>query len=59
MGEIFKKVIRLKKEQVIQQLIRLDYYKSSDNRQLYELTLRELENEYKAVTGHHVHNGLR
>ena len=59
MGEIFKKAIRLKKEQVIQQLLRLDYYKSSDNRQLYELTLRELESEDKVVTGHHVHSGLR
>ncbi|MFD2216026.1 Fur-regulated basic protein FbpA [Metabacillus endolithicus] len=49
----------MKKEQVIQQLLRLDYYKSSDNRQLYELTLSELENEYRAVTGHHIHCGLR
>ncbi|WP_226671209.1 Fur-regulated basic protein FbpA [Metabacillus litoralis] len=46
----------LKKEQTIQQLLRLNCYKSSDNRQLYELTLSELENEYNLLTSQRVSN---
>ncbi|WP_202595361.1 Fur-regulated basic protein FbpA [Halalkalibacter okhensis] len=39
-----------RKEQIIQQLLNKRAYKSSDNRQLYELTLSELESEYSRVS---------
>ncbi|MBM7605056.1 hypothetical protein JOC75_003060 [Metabacillus crassostreae] len=58
MGELFKKAIKHRKEQTIQLLIKLDCYKSIDNRQLYELTLSELENEYKLLTGRHVSDSI-
>ncbi|WP_445487626.1 Fur-regulated basic protein FbpA [Niallia sp. 03133] len=37
------------KEQLISQLLQLEWYKSADNRQLYELTVNELETEYQLV----------
>ncbi|MFT8322248.1 MAG: Fur-regulated basic protein FbpA [Bacillus sp. (in: firmicutes)] len=46
----------LEKEQLISQLLQLNYYKSTDDRQLYELTLNELETEYKIVIEQHYSN---
>ena len=37
------------KEELIAQLLHRDCFKSSDDRQLYELTIDELEREYQAV----------
>lgn len=58
MGELFKKAIKQRKEQTIQLLLKLDCYKSTDNRQLYELTLSELENEYTVLTGRRVSDSI-
>lgn len=49
MNNISIKAMMNPKEKVIQKLIKMNRYKSSDDRQLYELTLPELENEYKTV----------
>ncbi|WP_257351026.1 Fur-regulated basic protein FbpA [Pseudalkalibacillus decolorationis] len=51
MGDILNKVkvIMNRKEQLIQQMLKLESYKSTDDRQLYELTLSELEYEYKKM----------
>jgi len=40
------KVISNEKQLIIQQLLNMELYKSSDDRQLYELTLQELRHEY-------------
>ncbi|HZH58244.1 MAG TPA: Fur-regulated basic protein FbpA [Metabacillus sp.] len=53
MGDIMKEAIVFQKDQIIQQLLKLNCFKSSDNRQLYELTLHELENEYKQAREKH------
>ncbi|WP_248561647.1 Fur-regulated basic protein FbpA [Niallia sp. NCCP-28] len=37
------------KEELIAQLLHMDCFKSSDDRQLYELTIDELQREYQAV----------
>ncbi|WP_412991208.1 Fur-regulated basic protein FbpA [Neobacillus sp. 3P2-tot-E-2] len=34
------------KQLIIHQLLNMEFYKSSDDRQLYELTLQELKHEY-------------
>lgn len=34
------------KQLIIKQLLNMEIYKSTDNRQLYELTLQELRHEY-------------
>lgn len=49
MNNISIKAMMNPKEKMIQKLLKMKRYKSSDNRQLYELTLPELENEYKIV----------
>jgi len=53
MGDKMKEAIVFQKDQIIQQLLKLNCFKSSDNRQLYELTLHELESEYKQVMEKH------
>jgi hypothetical protein len=52
MKKTSNKAIMNQKEQMIQQLLEREFYKASDDRQLYELTLHELEKEYKTVTDH-------
>ncbi|WP_084822113.1 Fur-regulated basic protein FbpA [Bacillus sp. SA1-12] len=52
MKKTSNKAILNQKEQMIQQLLALEFYKASDDRQLYELTLRKLEKEYKGATDH-------
>jgi len=47
MDQILKNVIQKRKEHIIDQLLKFESYKSLDGRQLYELTLKELEFEYK------------
>ncbi|WP_078431389.1 Fur-regulated basic protein FbpA [Metabacillus halosaccharovorans] len=49
MGKYMKEGIVFQKDLIIQQLLKLNCFKSSDDRQLYELTLPELESEYKLV----------
>ncbi|MEC2076702.1 Fur-regulated basic protein FbpA [Metabacillus fastidiosus] len=49
MRKVFKNNILSRKELIIEQLLELKSYKSSDNRQLYELTLSELEYEYEKL----------
>lgn len=49
MGENMKEAIVFRKDHIIQQLLQLNCFKSSDDRQLYELTLHELESEYRLV----------
>ncbi|MBZ9536823.1 Fur-regulated basic protein FbpA [Cytobacillus oceanisediminis] len=39
------------KDELKAKLINLGYFKTPDNRQLYELTYRELENIYKQLKG--------
>lgn len=46
MNNISDRVIGNDKQLIIQQLLNMAFYKSSDNRQLYELTLQELKHEY-------------
>ncbi|PMC40507.1 Fur-regulated basic protein FbpA [Bacillus sp. UMB0899] len=48
-----KEAIVFQKDHIIQQLLKLNCFKSSDDRQLYELTLHELESEYKLITKKH------
>lgn len=48
-----KEGILFQKDFIIQQLLKLNCFKSSDDRQLYELTLPELESEYKLVKEKH------
>ncbi|WP_273129309.1 Fur-regulated basic protein FbpA [Metabacillus sp. HB246100] len=49
MDEGLNQTLSYRKEQVIQKLLNLHHYKTTDDRQLYELTLSELESEYKAL----------
>ncbi|MCV9886753.1 Fur-regulated basic protein FbpA [Metabacillus halosaccharovorans] len=49
MGKNMKEGIVFQKDLIIQQLLKLNCFKSSDDRQLYELTLPELECEYRLV----------
>jgi Fur-regulated basic protein A len=51
MGELSRRAILSLKEQVIQELLKMKFFKAPDDRQLYELTLNELENEFKALKG--------
>ncbi|WP_226529436.1 Fur-regulated basic protein FbpA [Metabacillus niabensis] len=53
MGKNMKEGIVFQKDHIIQQLLKLNCFKSSDDRQLYELTLPELECEYKLVKEKH------
>ncbi|MBU7595354.1 Fur-regulated basic protein FbpA [Metabacillus halosaccharovorans] len=53
MGKNMKEGILFQKDFIIQQLLKLNCFKSSDDRQLYELTLPELESEYKLVKEKH------
>ncbi len=54
MGEYMKKeAIVFRKDYMIQQLLKLNCFKSSDDRQLYELTIQELEIEYRLVKEKH------
>lgn len=46
MNNIPDRVIGNEKQLIIHQLLDMEFYKSSDDRQLYELTLQELRNEY-------------
>ncbi|KAB2334823.1 Fur-regulated basic protein FbpA [Cytobacillus depressus] len=46
MENISDKVILSEKQLIIQKLLNMEFYKSSDDRQLYELTLQELKHEY-------------
>ncbi|MFS0638671.1 Fur-regulated basic protein FbpA [Mesobacillus foraminis] len=46
MKNISDRVTGNKKQLIIQQLLNLEFYKSSDDRQLYELTFHELRQEY-------------
>lgn len=41
-----KQMIVLEKQQIIQQLLNMNIYKSLDDRQLYELTVEELADEW-------------
>ncbi|WP_232718526.1 Fur-regulated basic protein FbpA [Bacillus sp. FJAT-45037] len=47
MSKRIKKFVTDQKEQLIQHLLQLGAYKSSDGRQLYELALDELKMEYQ------------
>jgi len=53
MSKNMKQGIVFQKDFIIQQLLKLNCFKSSDNRQLYELSLPELESEYKLVKEKH------
>lgn len=53
MGKNMTEGIVFQKDLIIQQLLKLNCFKSSDDRQLYELTLPELESEYKLVKEKH------
>ncbi|MEK4031386.1 Fur-regulated basic protein FbpA [Pseudobacillus sp. FSL P4-0506] len=53
MGDILNQVIINRKEQLIQQMLKWESYKSTDDRQLYELTLSELEHEYQKMYKDH------
>ncbi|MFE8697689.1 Fur-regulated basic protein FbpA [Cytobacillus sp. FJAT-53684] len=46
MNNISNRTIGNEKQLIIQQLLNMEFYKSSDDRQLYELTLQELKHEY-------------
>ncbi|MEH7238533.1 Fur-regulated basic protein FbpA [Bacillus sp. JJ1562] len=46
MGDILRYAVQLKKKDLINRLIKQGVYKKN-NQHLYELTLSELENEYK------------
>ncbi|WP_077619671.1 Fur-regulated basic protein FbpA [Bacillus sinesaloumensis] len=46
MGELLRHAVQFKKKEIINILIKQGIYKK-DNKHLYELTLSELENEYK------------
>ncbi|MBS4207106.1 Fur-regulated basic protein FbpA [Bacillus sp. FJAT-50079] len=39
------------KQYIIQQLLNMEFYKSPDDRQLYELTLQELKDEFNKYLG--------
>ncbi|MBU9722884.1 MULTISPECIES: Fur-regulated basic protein FbpA [Bacillaceae] len=49
MSKHFREAIKMKKNYLINQLIKLGIYKKRDTH-LYELTLSELEEEYEAIT---------
>lgn len=49
MSNISDKVMGNEKQQIIHQLLNMKFYKSSDDRQLYELTLQELKHEYRRL----------
>ncbi|WP_083584425.1 Fur-regulated basic protein FbpA [Bacillus weihaiensis] len=55
MDEGLNQTLSYRKEQVIQKLLNLHHYKTTDDRQLYELTLSELESEYKALLPSYAH----
>ncbi|MEH6991515.1 Fur-regulated basic protein FbpA [Neobacillus drentensis] len=46
MNNISDRVIGNEEQLIIQQLLNMEFYKSSDDRQLYELTFQELKHEY-------------
>lgn len=46
MGNLLRKAVQLKKKHLINKLIKQGIYKKN-NKHLYELTLNELEKEYK------------
>ncbi|MEH7378880.1 Fur-regulated basic protein FbpA [Bacillus sp. JJ1533] len=50
MGNLLRNAVQLKKKELIIRLINLGIYKKND-KHLYELTLSELEQEYK-LYGH-------
>jgi Fur-regulated basic protein A len=49
MNNISDKVMGNEKQKIIHQLLNMKFYKSSDDRQLYELTLQELKHEYRRL----------
>jgi len=51
MGNLLQHAVQSKKKDLINKLIKLGIYKKND-KHLYELTLSELENEYKLVYNH-------
>ncbi|WP_462411659.1 Fur-regulated basic protein FbpA [Neobacillus sp. Marseille-QA0830] len=58
MGNILRKAVEERRQKLIDQLIALNVYKKAD-RQLYELSLSELENEYRELKRTcHPHNSM-
>ena len=49
MNNISDRVTGNEKQLIIQKLLNMKFYKSSDDRQLYELTLQELRHEYSQL----------
>lgn len=48
MSALLRQAVEHKRQKLIEQLINADVYKK-DGKQLFELTLSELENEYRSV----------
>ena len=48
MGSLQRSVVQSKKKELINELIKQGIYKKNE-KHLYELSLRELENEYKLI----------
>jgi hypothetical protein len=56
MGKIIRETIERRREELINKLITYNIFKKND-KQLFELTLQELENEYKdAISQCHPHS---
>jgi hypothetical protein len=54
-GEVFRKAVEDRKKRLIDMLIAFNVYKK-DDKHLFELTLSELENEYrKSLSNSHPH----
>ncbi|CAM4192611.1 Fur-regulated basic protein FbpA [Lederbergia lenta] len=51
MKGISDRMIDNEKQQIIRQLLNMEFYKSPDDRQLYELTLQELKHEFNKYVG--------
>jgi len=50
MGTVLRNAVQLKRQTLINKLIKVGIYKK-DNKQLYELTLTDLEKEYEFMNG--------
>ncbi|WP_100488421.1 Fur-regulated basic protein FbpA [Sporolactobacillus pectinivorans] len=48
MSALLRQVVEIRRQELIDQLIEADVFKK-DGKQLFELTLTELENEYRSL----------
>ena len=58
MKNLLRSAVQLKRQKLIKKLIKSGIYKKN-NKHLYELTLSELEKEYKYIKKHSLGTGIK